>query len=110
MGSEPRGKWTDPPADYKLKSDIHELCKAVVADLQGGSFGEFYVTFCTDMGERANKYGDRLYLSDKQKAILNKLELNMFPKGVLKIAEDKKPGVAANPVVYDMNDMDSMPF
>lgn len=84
-------KWLNPPEGYKLKSDVAALCAAVVAEFEGKSFGEFYVGFCKDMGTRAAQYGDRLYISEKQMAILTKLEVNRWPDGVKAEPRPKLP-------------------
>lgn len=80
MSSEGR-KWVTPGPDYQLKSDKTALCEAVVEEFKGKSFGEFYVTFFSDLGERLKKYGERTIISEKQMSVIKKVELNVFPEG-----------------------------
>lgn len=100
-------KWVNPEPGYKLKSDVAALCAAVVAEFEGKSFGEFYVGFCKDMGTRAAQYGERLYISEKQMAILTKLEVNRWPDGV---KESPRPKLSESKIQYGQLDADNVPF
>lgn len=100
-------KWSAVPVGYKLKSDVEAICAATVERYKGKEFGAWYVGFCSDLGERVKKYGDKTIISEKQAAILCKLEINNWPEG---IQAEARPSVSKNPVVYSDFGADDVPF
>jgi hypothetical protein len=101
-------KWSTPPADYKLKSDVGALCDAAVEKFTGKDFGAFYAGFCADLGARYKKYGASTMISVKQMAILTKLEVNNWPEGV---KPEARPSMGTYDKPFDdPEDAASIPF
>ncbi len=100
-------KWVTPEAGYKLKSDVGAICAATVERYAGKEFGQWYVEFCRDLGERFKKYGERTIISDKQRAVLSKLEINNWPDGV---QPEPRPAAYRSTEQYGALGADDVPF
>ena len=80
----PQRDWTPSGGSAEVGDDavrLRQVLEAVEHEHAGGLLTEWEKTFSADMNERFNRFGNRMYGSERQWAILDRLETKLKRAG-----------------------------
>jgi hypothetical protein len=82
----PQRDWTPSGGSAEVGADAERLAailEAAAESRDAGLLSEWETQFSNDMRERFERYGERMYISEKQWASLDRLETKMRRAGIL---------------------------